>query len=370
MFIIIKNNDSIYFNTNNDFNSYLNSDINLNEIKEICIFQETIDSIQNINFQESNYKLKINHCNLPTLPNNIPNNIQNLDLSYNNLTIINTQALLHLKILKINNNKIVNLILQENLEILYCNNNKIPQFNNIPENLLFLNICNNLLIEPINPDNNLNFLQSNNLFNSQLNVNSDTVPILNIIGYISVNEEIVDETNYLVQENDNDNYEDIEDNINFIIQNIQTEYTNIPEIQNLYNQPINNIDNNIDNEINNEINNEIEQVDSLEILNEDNKNENKDSFLKEMNKIHNLSDENRIEIPNNFICPISKSIFYNPVCLSDGFSYEKSYIQEWIKNNNKSPMTNKTLKNKNIVKNHLLRGLILDWIDKINTLND
>jgi hypothetical protein len=31
-----------------------------------------------------------------------------------------------------------------------------------------------------------------------------------------------------------------------------------------------------------------------------------------------------------------KTFFCNPVCLSGDFSYEKSYFQEWIKNNNKS----------------------------------
>jgi hypothetical protein len=43
------------------------------------------------------------------------------------------------------------------------------------------------------------------------------------------------------------------------------------------------------------------------------------------------------------LCPISKGLMYNPVIASDGFNYEKSEIEEWIKISQKSPMTNEKI---------------------------
>jgi hypothetical protein len=43
------------------------------------------------------------------------------------------------------------------------------------------------------------------------------------------------------------------------------------------------------------------------------------------------------------LCPISKGLMYNPVIASDGFNYEKSRIEEWIKISQKSPMTNEKI---------------------------
>ena len=51
--------------------------------------------------------------------------------------------------------------------------------------------------------------------------------------------------------------------------------------------------------------------------------------------------------------------------LSDGHTYEKMHILEWIKYNNKSPMTNKNLINKNISPNILIRSMVREWIDNI-----
>ena len=40
-----------------------------------------------------------------------------------------------------------------------------------------------------------------------------------------------------------------------------------------------------------------------------------------------------------FICPISHMIFNDPVTYPDGITYEKLCIEEWLKNNNVSPVT-------------------------------
>jgi hypothetical protein len=43
--------------------------------------------------------------------------------------------------------------------------------------------------------------------------------------------------------------------------------------------------------------------------------------------------------PDEFICPITKQIFREPVLCDDGFTYEKDAIEELLSNSSKSPMT-------------------------------
>src|SRR5271166_804833 len=43
--------------------------------------------------------------------------------------------------------------------------------------------------------------------------------------------------------------------------------------------------------------------------------------------------------PDDFICPITKQIFREPVICNDGFTYEKDAIEEFWSHSNKSPMT-------------------------------
>ncbi|CAF0734468.1 unnamed protein product [Adineta steineri] len=49
---------------------------------------------------------------------------------------------------------------------------------------------------------------------------------------------------------------------------------------------------------------------------------------------------------DRFTCPLTKEIFHDPVVLSDGFTYERSAIQQWLDlGNHRSPMTNIELTN-------------------------
>ena len=44
-----------------------------------------------------------------------------------------------------------------------------------------------------------------------------------------------------------------------------------------------------------------------------------------------------------FVCPITKKVMQDPVMATDGYSYEKSAIEEWQKNHNTSPTTKQIL---------------------------
>jgi hypothetical protein len=65
-----------------------------------------------------------------------------------------------------------------------------------------------------------------------------------------------------------------------------------------------------------------------------------------------------------FICSISQSIMRDPVSCVDGHSYERAEIEAWLRNNNTSPTTGKTLLNKNVFPNIALRQAIEEWEEK------
>ena len=67
-----------------------------------------------------------------------------------------------------------------------------------------------------------------------------------------------------------------------------------------------------------------------------------------------------VKPPKEFICPITLEIMGDPVVLTDGFSYERLAIREWLRSNNISPMTGAVVKRK-FLANTTLRTLINDW---------
>lgn len=62
--------------------------------------------------------------------------------------------------------------------------------------------------------------------------------------------------------------------------------------------------------------------------------------------------------PDDFLCPIGLEIMKNPVTCSDGYSYERANIEEWLKKCNRSPKTNLTISDTRLVPNNALRSLI------------
>ncbi|KAL5810799.1 hypothetical protein ACOSQ4_027367 [Xanthoceras sorbifolium] len=68
--------------------------------------------------------------------------------------------------------------------------------------------------------------------------------------------------------------------------------------------------------------------------------------------------------PNHFICPILKDVMNDPCVAADGYTYDRKAIQEWLEENNKSPMTNLPLSNKNLLPNYTLLSAITEWKSK------
>uniref|UniRef100_A0A5B6YIJ3 RING-type E3 ubiquitin transferase n=1 Tax=Davidia involucrata TaxID=16924 RepID=A0A5B6YIJ3_DAVIN len=65
--------------------------------------------------------------------------------------------------------------------------------------------------------------------------------------------------------------------------------------------------------------------------------------------------------PNHFICPILKDVMDDPSVAADGYTYDRTAIEIWLKENDKSPMTNLPLPNKTLIPNYTLLSAIMEW---------
>ncbi|KAJ8924304.1 hypothetical protein NQ315_007097 [Exocentrus adspersus] len=71
-----------------------------------------------------------------------------------------------------------------------------------------------------------------------------------------------------------------------------------------------------------------------------------------------------LQIPDEYLCPITHEIMREPVTCSDGFTYEKNAIAEWFMSGKlTSPMTNEVLSNTDYVLNLELRNAIHKFLD-------
>ena len=76
-------------------------------------------------------------------------------------------------------------------------------------------------------------------------------------------------------------------------------------------------------------------------------------------------DQDDLDIPNGYECPILQELMEDPVMAADGHSYERKAIEEWIKRGKKtSPMTGAKLPHTLLTPNHNLRKAITDFREK------
>jgi len=99
--------------------------------------------------------------------------------------------------------------------------------------------------------------------------------------------------------------------------------------------------------------------DSLTKLYEETKKKLEETIQKKAELISKLVTES-----SEFICPISFELMNDPVITVDGHSYEREYIEDWLKNNNTSPNTNEILETNKLIPNYALRGLIVSYNER------
>ena len=64
-----------------------------------------------------------------------------------------------------------------------------------------------------------------------------------------------------------------------------------------------------------------------------------------------------------FTCAISQEIMEDPVVATDGYSYERASIREWLAGNDTNPMTGERLANKTLTPNRNLKSNIQTWLE-------
>ena len=65
--------------------------------------------------------------------------------------------------------------------------------------------------------------------------------------------------------------------------------------------------------------------------------------------------------PDSFVCPVTLKLFVDPVICSDGHSYERVAIEDWIEKKGTSPITNQIFTTKEVIPNITLRKAVEDW---------
>ncbi|XP_047325153.1 U-box domain-containing protein 15-like [Impatiens glandulifera] len=80
-----------------------------------------------------------------------------------------------------------------------------------------------------------------------------------------------------------------------------------------------------------------------------------------------LSKSASLQIPNEFLCPISLEIMMDPVIVATGQTYERESIQKWLDTDHKTcPKTGLVLAHQFLVPNFALKNIISQWCKKKN----
>jgi len=68
-----------------------------------------------------------------------------------------------------------------------------------------------------------------------------------------------------------------------------------------------------------------------------------------------------VDVPSEFICPITQELMRDPVMSKYGHSYERQAILKWLVNHKECPMSRQPLKLSDLLTNHNLRSQIRRW---------
>ncbi|KAA8538944.1 hypothetical protein F0562_025636 [Nyssa sinensis] len=69
-----------------------------------------------------------------------------------------------------------------------------------------------------------------------------------------------------------------------------------------------------------------------------------------------------LTVPDEFLCPISRELMRDPVVLATGQTYDRPFIQRWLKDGHRTcPQTQQVLCHTFLTPNHLVREMISQW---------
>jgi len=84
-----------------------------------------------------------------------------------------------------------------------------------------------------------------------------------------------------------------------------------------------------------------------------------------VDKVSDLASGHCLDIPDEFLCPITLNLMCDPVLAPDGHNYEYSAIAQWLRVNPCSPLTKRAMKAEELQTNPTLRGAIEQWATKL-----
>ncbi|CAH2305585.1 WD repeat, SAM and U-box domain-containing 1 isoform X1 [Pelobates cultripes] len=93
----------------------------------------------------------------------------------------------------------------------------------------------------------------------------------------------------------------------------------------------------------------------------------RNKILRKIEEIKSKMKSTLTNIPDEFLCPITCEIMKDPVIASDGYSYERSAIENWISTKRTSPMTNLPLENLLLTPNRTLKMALNRWLESRST---
>ena len=73
-----------------------------------------------------------------------------------------------------------------------------------------------------------------------------------------------------------------------------------------------------------------------------------------------------VDIPEDYLCPITQQLMQIPVVAADGHAYEQEAIVQWLQTgHNTSPLTGERLKHKSLTDDYRLKAVIEAFREKL-----
>lgn len=82
--------------------------------------------------------------------------------------------------------------------------------------------------------------------------------------------------------------------------------------------------------------------------------------------LHAFAGEPKDDIPDEFVCCITKEMMRQPVITADGHTYDRHAIREWLERRQTSPRTGSELQDLTLRPNHALRAQIIRYREEHN----
>lgn len=88
----------------------------------------------------------------------------------------------------------------------------------------------------------------------------------------------------------------------------------------------------------------------------------KDLKIKKRSLSSKIHDSSSLTVPDEFRCPLSKELMRDPVIVATGQTYDRPFVQKWLKAGNRTcPRTQQVLSHTILTPNHLIREMISQW---------